>query len=307
VTTLPVYLVVDTSASLMAEIGSINEALGNLFDSLAREPAVADTVRIALIQFSTDASVVMPLSNIGDITMVPTLEAGGATNYSAALRLVRQLIPKNVAELRAAGLEVLRPLMFFVTDGSPADPYWQVALEDLISPEFRAHPTIVAIGFGSADPGILRAIGGGKGGAFMLSDAISIRDSVGSIWSTLTSMLTATAVSSARSPGDVSPVPIPAQWLDLDSLPILSAASEGIDEHELRVLQSLYKYGQRVPISRDPTSDFHESKLRGLRNRGLITTEAGHSFRRSTHVQITELGLMVIEHSESSSHDQAPR
>jgi uncharacterized protein YegL len=306
VTTLPVYLVVDTSASLMGEIDSINAGLVNLFESLEREPAVVDIIRVALIQFSTDARVVMPLTNIGHITMIPSLEAEGTTNYTAALRLVRQLIPKDIAELRAAGLEILRPLMFFVTDGSPTDPDWQVALEDLISPEFRAHPTIVAIGFGSADPNILRAIGGGNGRAFMISDAVSIRDSVGSIWPTLTSMLTATAISSARSPGDVSPVHIPAQWLDVNSLLILSAASEGVDEHELRVLQSLYRYGQRVPISADPTSDFHESKLRGLRNRGLIATDAGHSFRRSTHVQITELGRMVIEDRESSSNDQAP-
>jgi len=212
---LPVYLVVDTSASLTGEIGSINEAVSSLFRTLAANPAMADTVRVALIEFSEDARIVIPLSDVGEITRVPALVAGGTTNYSAALRLVRQVIPDDVASLKSEGFRVWRPVMFFVTDGSPADHSWQIALEELRPPEFRQGPTIVAIGFGSADPAIIREIGSGKGGAFMISDAIGIPDAIGSIWSGLTSMVAATVISSSGGPTQSPPIQVPPQWLNL--------------------------------------------------------------------------------------------
>lgn len=219
--TLPAYLVMDTSASLSGDIDAINQGLAGLLDGLLLEPTVANTIRIALIQFSSEARVVIPLTDVHNIKTMPSLQAHGATNYGVAFSLVRQLIPRDVAELRAAGLRVLRPVMFFVTDGSPADPSWQTTLRELQSPEFRERPTIIAIGFGTADPSILREVGSDKGGAFMISDTISIRDAVGSISSGVTSMLTSTLVSSVA-PGDALSISLPDEWLDLSSIPDVS-------------------------------------------------------------------------------------
>lgn len=84
---------------------------------------------------------------------------------------------------------------------------------------------------------------------------------------------------------------------------VTHAVASDLSEKEFRVLQSIYNYyPQRTPISRHPGSDFHEDKLRGLRNRGLITTSNGLSFRRSEYVEITPLGRLVIEDS-IASHD----
>lgn len=160
---LPVYLVVDTSASLRDEIDSLNEAVAGFFRSLAHDPTLADMVRLCLIEFSSESTTVVPLRDPTAVSTVPTLIAGGMTNYSAAFNLVRQEILADVAELKHQGFRVFRPLMFFLSDGVPTDPSWPTALDALRSPEFRQGPTIVAVGFGSADPAIIGEIGRGRG------------------------------------------------------------------------------------------------------------------------------------------------
>jgi uncharacterized protein YegL len=213
---LPVYLVVDVSASLTGDLDSINEAVASLFNSLKANPRVVDVVRVSLIGFSDNAQTILPLGDVREV-ISPGLVAGGTTNYSAALSLVRQVIPDDVAALKREGFRVNRPLMFFVTDGSPVDPSWRAALDDLRSPEFLQRPTIVAIGFGSVDPAIIREIGKGKGGAFMISDAIGIPDAIDSMWSGMTSMLTATVMSTSSGLAVAWPVQIPQEWLNLES------------------------------------------------------------------------------------------
>lgn len=213
---LPVYLVVDTSYSLEGDIPSLNQATARFFRALTREPSTADLVRVCLIDFSDDARVVLPLSEVYDINSPPTLAARSATNYSAAFRLLRQVIPDDVAGLKHEGFRVFRPLVFFLTDGAPNDRDWRAVLDELRSPDFRQRPTIVAVGFGSADPTIIREIGKGKGGAFMVSDAISIPDAIESIWSALTPMLAGTLFSSMSAPRASLPIQVPRQWLNLN-------------------------------------------------------------------------------------------
>jgi uncharacterized protein YegL len=181
---------------------------------LAADAKMAEKVRVSLIEFSDDARTAIPLSDVSDVTRMPTLVAGGATNYSAAFSLVRQVIPKDVANLKSEGFMVYRPVMFFVTDGSPTDQSWQTALEKLRPPEFQQGPTIIAIGFGSADPAIIQEIGSSRGGAFMISDAISIPDTISSIWSALIPMVTGTVVMSSRG-SEGPPIQVPPEWLNL--------------------------------------------------------------------------------------------
>lgn len=213
-TALPVYLVLDTSASLMGEIDSINTALADILNSLIVSPRVNATVWISLIQFSDGARTVIPLSQASEISEIPALVVGGSTNYSAAFNLVYKEISADVHRLKDRGYRVLRPVMFFMTDGSPVDPGWLSSLDSLRSTHFVYRPTIVAVGFGSVDPAIIREIGSGKGGAFMISDAISIREAIGSIGSALPMMIGGT-IASSRAPGQAHPVNVPAQWLDL--------------------------------------------------------------------------------------------
>jgi glucokinase len=76
---------------------------------------------------------------------------------------------------------------------------------------------------------------------------------------------------------------------------IIDAIIGGLEESHLKLLHSFFQTGMPIPISKDPRSDFHEDRLRELRNRGLIRTSEGQSFRRSANVQITELGRFIAE------------
>jgi hypothetical protein len=75
---------------------------------------------------------------------------------------------------------------------------------------------------------------------------------------------------------------------------ILAAVVEGLNEEDFRLLRSFYE-SEKILISKDPKSDFFEDRLRVLRNRGLIQSVGNRSFRKSTHVQITPLGKIIIE------------
>lgn len=83
-----------------------------------------------------------------------------------------------------------------------------------------------------------------------------------------------------------------------DRVQILAAAVGRLGGRDLQLLRSLYREPTGWPISKNPGSDFHEDSLRALRNHGLIQTD-GQSFRRSTKVQVTELGRFVVEEQAS--------
>lgn len=76
---------------------------------------------------------------------------------------------------------------------------------------------------------------------------------------------------------------------------ILSSVCADLGENDFSLLKEIYDHGNMVPITDHFTSDYTKDKLRLLRNRGLISTEAGWSFRNSEGVKITELGRIVVE------------
>jgi glucokinase len=80
--------------------------------------------------------------------------------------------------------------------------------------------------------------------------------------------------------------------------PITDALVDGLEKKDLELLYSFYEQKMPILISRDSGSSFHEDQLRVLRNRGLIQTVGGQSFKNSNHVQITALGKIIVEGTE---------
>lgn len=76
---------------------------------------------------------------------------------------------------------------------------------------------------------------------------------------------------------------------------ILSSVCADLSENDFSLLKEIYGHGLMVPITDHSGSDYTKDKLRVLRNRGLISTEVGLSFRNSEGVEITELGKIVVE------------
>ncbi|WP_083958286.1 vWA domain-containing protein [Herbidospora mongoliensis] len=150
---LPFYLVCDESSSMDGPpIDAINQALPELHQEIGGNPVVADKTRFSLISFNHEAQVLLPLSDLSELTQVPGLTASGGTNYQSVFELLRDTITRDVAALKADGHQVLRPAVFFLTDGQPNDnAKWPAAYQRVVDPAWGPRPNILAFGFGQAD------------------------------------------------------------------------------------------------------------------------------------------------------------
>lgn len=215
-TVLPVYIVLDTSASTIGSIYDLNIAALSMVDAFTLQPLLGETVWVSIVTFSNNAKVLVPLLP-GRELKIPLITPGGGTSYGSAFRLLRKIIPSDIKRVRSTGNRVLRPVMFFISDGPPTDE-WTRALEELNSPDFKEHPTIIAFGIGSADPEIIRKVGM-SGGAFASSVRLPQESDYYSFFSQMRKMLTSTISSSVSSgeaaipsPQRVFTTPIDEEW-----------------------------------------------------------------------------------------------
>lgn len=165
---LPFYLVVDVSYSMEgSKLDAANQMMPAVLDALAQAPILSDKVRFSVIDFSNDAQVRLPLSDLlEDDTSLPELGLRGGTSYAAAFRLLRTEIEQNVRQLKADGYAVHRPAVFFLSDGEPTEPQaeWQAAFRELTSYDpstkqgFSMYPNVVPCGVGDANPHTLQAL-----------------------------------------------------------------------------------------------------------------------------------------------------
>jgi uncharacterized protein YegL len=147
------------------KIDTLNQALPKLYEEISVNPRVADKAHFGIISFSTSAEVILQLSNLSDVEEVPELSAAGVTNYTAAFDLLRDTIEQDVKRLKGEQQSVLRPVVFFLSDGMPTDgngyhsSSWMDAYDALVAEDFKAHPHIIAFGIGECDADTIRRIG----------------------------------------------------------------------------------------------------------------------------------------------------
>ncbi|MFA5921802.1 MAG: VWA domain-containing protein [Methylococcaceae bacterium] len=120
---LPVYLLVDTSGSMRGEpIQSVNVGLRSMVNALRQDPYALESVHLGLITFDIEAKELFPLTSLEQVQipeiMVPQ---AGATFLGAALELLVQRVDKEVIKSTPDRKGDWRPLLFIMTDGSPAD------------------------------------------------------------------------------------------------------------------------------------------------------------------------------------------
>lgn len=163
---LPIYFIADESGSMAPDVGQLTDGLASLLDQIRREPFAAASVRFSIIGFNENAHLYLDIADLRDIREMPTLKAEGRTYFSAALDMLAQIIPENVATLKAEGYRVNRPTVFLLTDGYPMeDDEWREALADLMA--LPARPNILAFGIGDADPQIISGLATQPGYAFI--------------------------------------------------------------------------------------------------------------------------------------------
>src|SRR5207244_4491047 len=64
----------------------------------------------------------------------------------------------DVAALLAQGRAVLRPAVFFLTDGAPTDPGWEQSFQRLVDKSWARRPHVITYGFGAAPREVLSKV-----------------------------------------------------------------------------------------------------------------------------------------------------
>lgn len=153
------YIVCDESGSMgdNGGIAEINAALPELHAAIATDPLVVDKSRLSIIAFSDQAEVILPLCKVTDVVEMPGVREGGATNYGEAFRLLQAAIEYDVESLKSQGYRVLRPCVFFISDGDPTDS-WEYHYQALMGHRYRPHLVAFGVGDAGESPQILAKV-----------------------------------------------------------------------------------------------------------------------------------------------------
>lgn len=148
----PFYLVIDCSLSMADALPAINDELPALKREVELDPIVGDIARFGVITFSSKPQMLLPLSDLMNVTEMPVLRAQHSTCYSTVFDLLGGAIRHDIEWFKNNGSKIYRPAVFFISDGRPnlADD-WKPMHDALIDPSFDYRPNIVSFGFGEAD------------------------------------------------------------------------------------------------------------------------------------------------------------
>lgn len=113
---LPIYLLLDTSASMAGEpLEAVKQGMKALLSELRQDAQTREDGVIAMIAFDTIARQILPLTPIKQAA-VPALRAGGVSSLGGALQLLGQCLTND---LRPGDS---KPIVFLLTDGSWLEP-----------------------------------------------------------------------------------------------------------------------------------------------------------------------------------------
>ena len=152
---LPVYLVLDTSGSMLGEpIAAVETGVQTLVSALRQDPYALETAYLSVITFDSNAKQIVPLTELTAFQM-PSINASGTTSLGDALSLLANKIDSEVAKTTVETKGDWKPLVFIMTDGGPTDN-WQKGLAEFLQ---RKTGIVVACAAGQgADTKVLKQI-----------------------------------------------------------------------------------------------------------------------------------------------------
>lgn len=155
----PFYIICDVSKSMNGDrINSVNSGLPFIHKEIISDPIVSEKARLGIISFSTEARIELPLSKLENVLKMPVLQAGGQTNFATAFQLASTTIKSDVDSLKSEGYSVLRPCVYFITDGRPGDG-WKKARDQWVDKSINKYaPNIICFGVADADEEILKRL-----------------------------------------------------------------------------------------------------------------------------------------------------
>jgi len=152
---LPVYLLLDTSGSMLGEpIEAVKNGVQVMISLLRQNPQAIETAFLSIITFDSTAQQVVPLTDLASFQMVD-IKASGTTSLGAALKLLANSMDREITKTTMDQKGDWKPLVFIMTDGIPTDD-WQSGLA-----EFHKHKTAYTIACAAgtgADTSILQQI-----------------------------------------------------------------------------------------------------------------------------------------------------
>jgi len=126
---LPVYLVLDTSGSMMGDpIAAVEEGVQKMLVALRQDPYALETAYLSVITFNTDAEQIIPLTEL-TMFQAPSLTATGTTSLGAALRVLSKRINEEIVTTTAEVKGDWKPMVFIMTDGRATDD-WRSGLAE---------------------------------------------------------------------------------------------------------------------------------------------------------------------------------
>ncbi|MCB9382372.1 MAG: VWA domain-containing protein [Acidimicrobiaceae bacterium] len=208
------YIVCDESGSMGQNggIDAINQALPELHATIAADPLAVDKSRLAIIAFSDDAQLILPLAKVTDVPDMPGVQPAGMTNYGRAFELLKNCIESDVEALKAQSYRVYRPCAFFMSDGEPTDD-WDSSYRDLMAHKY--HPHIVAFGVDGADPTSLSKIATLR--CFVGKDRSNAGRALASVMSSIGKTIITTSSTATAGPPDII---VPQQIDGFESVPL---------------------------------------------------------------------------------------
>lgn len=142
---LPVYLLLDTSGSMMGEpIEAVKNGVQVLVSALRQDPIALETAYLSIITFDSDAKQVVPLTDLQSF-QIPELVSSGTTNLGDALSLLCDCKNREVAKSTPERKGDWKPMVFIMSDGA-ADSGWESGLQ-----KFKKEKWGVVVGVGLGD------------------------------------------------------------------------------------------------------------------------------------------------------------
>ncbi|WP_422924721.1 vWA domain-containing protein [Singulisphaera sp. PoT] len=153
---LPIYLVLDTSGSMIGEpIEQVKYGLQMLVSALRQDPQALETAYLSVITFDSSARQLVPLTDLASF-QPPEIKASGSTNMGDALKVVSECRDREVVKAGAGVQADWKPMVFLMTDGSP-DSGWEKGLDIF---QKQSWGIVVGCAVGAGNTAVLQKIAG---------------------------------------------------------------------------------------------------------------------------------------------------
>lgn len=118
----PIYLLIDTSGSMMGEdITAVNNGVDLCIKTLRTDPVSMEKAFMSIITFADKAEVAMKMTYLQEVGDVPKFQAMGTTAMGDAIRLLNESLENDLVENTAEVKGDYKAFVVLFTDGRPTD------------------------------------------------------------------------------------------------------------------------------------------------------------------------------------------